>query len=238
MTTRTRVNYGSLMVTRRLGKELIECKCLSNEEQAAANSESESEEAKCSGTTSPRIPNSYEVESLLTQICDTTSIAEFELKFGGFMLNVRRNLAEESTPSFPPVSASVNMNTKGEARDVNGSVTTTLAISKPVPPSGGIQTLLDNAADEGLMIIQSRRVGYFRRSRTINGKRAPPPCEEKQIVKEGQVLCYIQQLGCEIPVESDTSGEVIKILREDGEPVGYGDALIAILPSFPGIKLQ
>ncbi|XWS11828.1 hypothetical protein CRYUN_Cryun37aG0034500 [Craigia yunnanensis] len=36
--------------------------------------------------------------------------------------------------------------------------------------------------------------------------------------------------------KSDVSGEVIKILREDGDPVGYGDALIALLPSFPGIK--
>uniref|UniRef100_A0A3N7EMK9 Lipoyl-binding domain-containing protein n=1 Tax=Populus trichocarpa TaxID=3694 RepID=A0A3N7EMK9_POPTR len=80
------------------------------------------------------------------------------------------------------------------------------------------------------------KVGFFRRSRTIKGKRAPPSCKEKQIIKEGQVLCYIEQLGGELPIESDISGEVIKILREDGEPVGYGDALIAILPSFPGIK--
>lgn len=50
------------------------------------------------------------------------------------------------------------------------------------------------------------------------------------------MLCYIEQLGGELPIESDISGEVIKILREDGDPVGYGDALIAILPSFPGIK--
>ncbi|KAI9397627.1 hypothetical protein POPTR_003G061400v4 [Populus trichocarpa] len=63
-----------------------------------------------------------------------------------------------------------------------------------------------------------------------------PNSSEKQIIKEGQVLCYIEQLGGELPIESDISGEVIKILREDGEPVGYGDALIAILPSFPGIK--
>lgn len=66
-------------------------------------------------------------------------------------------------------------------------------------------------------------------------------------------------------LQSDISGEVVKILRKDGgksvfrrffasnivevslimayqftilvtEPVGYGDALIAVLPSFPGIK--
>ncbi|KAI7751203.1 hypothetical protein M8C21_018770 [Ambrosia artemisiifolia] len=52
------------------------------------------------------------------------------------------------------------------------------------------------------------------RPRTVKGKRVPPPCKE-----------------------SDIAGEVIKILREDGDPpVGYGDALTAILPSFPEIK--
>ncbi|KAJ6342503.1 hypothetical protein OIU78_010436 [Salix suchowensis] len=118
----------------------------------------------------------------------------------------------------------------------NGSVSTSLALSKQVPSSGGIKTFLDRAADEGLMILQSPRVGFFRRCRTIKGKRAPPQCKEKQIVKEGQVLCFIEQLGGELPIETDISGEVIRILRDDGEPVGYGDALIAILPSFPGIK--
>ncbi|XP_062089813.1 uncharacterized protein LOC133796352 isoform X2 [Humulus lupulus] len=121
--------------------------------------ENESEEPEISGLRSHVVPNSDEVEYLLTRICDTTSVAEFELK-----------------------------------------------------------------------------VGFFRRSRTIKGKRAPPPCKEKQTVKEGQVICYIEQLGGELPIESDVSGEVIKILRQDGDPVGYNDALIAILPSFPGIK--
>ncbi|TYH20098.1 hypothetical protein ES288_A05G403700v1 [Gossypium darwinii] len=59
---------------------------------------------------------------------------------------------------------------------------------------------------------------------------------QKQIVKEGQVLYYIGQLGCEILTASDVSREVIKILREDGDSIGYGDDLIAILSSFPGIK--
>ncbi|KAG4195662.1 hypothetical protein ERO13_A06G130000v2 [Gossypium hirsutum] len=59
---------------------------------------------------------------------------------------------------------------------------------------------------------------------------------QKQIVKEGQVLCYIEQLGCKILIASDVSREVIKILREDGDSIGYGDDLIAILSSFPGIK--
>lgn len=146
-----------------------------------------------------------------------------------------RDLSGKTKPPLPPSPAPVS--TTATIETSNGSASTSsLALSTPVASVGAIQTLVDNAADEGLVILQSPRVGFFRRSRTIKGKRAPPSCKEKQIVKEGQVLCYIEQLGGELPIESDISGEVIKILREDGDPVGYGDALIAILPSFPGIK--
>ncbi|KAL2497097.1 Pentatricopeptide repeat-containing protein [Abeliophyllum distichum] len=39
------------------------------------------------------------------------------------------------------------------------------------------------------------------RSRTIRRKRASPSCKEKYMVKEGQVLCYIEQPGVQIPIE-------------------------------------
>ncbi|KAJ4718337.1 Biotin carboxyl carrier protein of acetyl-CoA carboxylase [Melia azedarach] len=209
----------------------------SSEAESARNVKDGHEESKSSGLTSQLIPKSSEVESLVTEICNTTSIAEFELKLDGFRLYVTRDIAGNSIPPSPPSPTPVSVNTTVDTPDSNGSVASpSLAITKSVPSSGGIQTLLDKAADEGLVILESPKVGYFRRSRTIKGKRAPPSCKEKQIVKEGQVLCYIEQLGGEIPIESDISGEVIKILRQDGDPVGYGDALIAILPSFPGIK--
>ncbi|XP_052174344.1 uncharacterized protein LOC127789506 isoform X2 [Diospyros lotus] len=234
----TPAKFQSLIITKSAGKALIGCKC-SSKCESVTNLEPASKEEKSPGTTSQIIPNLDEVKFLLTQMCDTASIAEFELKLGGFRLYVTRKLEAKSEPPPPPVSVSVpvSVSTPDRAPDQNGTVSApSLAISKSVPSSGGIRTLLDKAADEGLVIIQSPRVGYFRRSRTIKGKRAPPSCKEKQIVKEGQVLCYIEQLGGEIPIESDISGEVVKILHEDGDPVGYGDSLIAILPSFPGIK--
>ncbi|KAJ0074765.1 hypothetical protein Patl1_34461 [Pistacia atlantica] len=207
------------------------------ETESARSVDDDYKETKSSSLRSQLIPNSSEVESLVTDICDSTSVAEFELKLDGFRLYVTRDLNRNSVPPPPSSPAPVSINTTVEEPDLNGSVTSpSLAITKPVLSLGRVQRFLDKAADEGLMILQSPKVGFFRRSRTIKGKRAPPSCKEKQIVKEGQVLCYIEQLGGEIPIESDVSGEVIKILREDGEPVGYGDALIAILPSFPGIK--
>ncbi|KAF5174893.1 Single hybrid motif superfamily protein, partial [Thalictrum thalictroides] len=182
------------------------------------------------------IPTSFEVESLVSEICETASVAEFELKFNGFRLYVTRNLTGKTTQSPPSTSPSDNTSIVAQAPASNGSVSGhSLAISKSTP-SGENRTLLEKATDEGLVVLNSPRVGFFRRSRTIKGKRAPPPCKENQSVKEGQVLCYIEQLGGEIPIESDVAGEVVKILRRDGEPVGYGDALMKILPSFPGIK--
>ncbi|ERN04507.1 hypothetical protein AMTR_s00081p00102570 [Amborella trichopoda] len=190
------------------------------------------------GKSSPIVPNSLEVQSLVKEICETTSIAEFELKLDGFRLYVARDINGKDMP--PPTSPSspihTTTNVAEETLDSNGSASPPPTISKPEPPLTRIQRLLEAAADEGLVIINSPKVGYFRRARTVKGKRGPAACKEKQIVKEGQVICYVEQLGGEVPVESDVAGEVIKILREDGEPVGYGDPLIAILPSFPGIK--
>ncbi|XP_075664240.1 uncharacterized protein LOC142633872 isoform X1 [Castanea sativa] len=219
-------------VTLRVSRQLENVQIVT---KSSGNVENDSEETQISGLTDQLVPKSSEVESLLTTLCDTTSIAEFELKLDGFRLYVMRDLNGKIEPPPSQIPTPVSVSATAEAPE-NGSVSTSLVISKPVPSSGGIQTLLEKAADEGLAILKSPRVGFFRRSRTIKGKRAPPPCKEKQIVKEGQVLCYIEQLGGELPIESDVSGEVIKILQEDGDPVGYGDALIAILPSFPGIK--
>ncbi|XP_062008252.1 uncharacterized protein LOC133725135 isoform X2 [Rosa rugosa] len=223
--------YSGLSISRRSEKVLHVRSAPSLEIISATNLEDGSEESD-SGSASPRIPNFDEIQSLLTTICDTSSVAEVELK-----LHVVRELTEEGSTPPPPIPAPVSASTPAEAPESNGSVPSqSLAITRPEPSSRDIQTLLDKAADDGLVLIQSPRVGSFRRSRTIKGKRAPPSCKEKQIVKEGQVICYIEQLGGELPIESDVAGEVIKILREDGEPVGYGDALIAVLPSFPGIK--
>ncbi|KAL5707100.1 hypothetical protein ACHQM5_025188 [Ranunculus cassubicifolius] len=204
---------------------------------ATSNLDVELEGAKSIETQNQMTPNAFQVESLLSEICDTSSIAEFELKFGGFRLYVTRNVYGKDTPSPLQNHFPLGTDMAIQASDSNGSVSSqSLAISKPAASGGESLTLLEKASDKGLKILNSPRVGFFRRSRIIKGKRAPPPCKENQIVKEGQVLCYIEQLGGQIPIESDVAGEVVKILKKDGEPVGYGDALMEILPSFPGIK--
>lgn len=118
---------------------------------------------------------------------------------------MKRDLKGNSVPPPPLSAAPVSINTTVEAPDSNGSVPSpSPATTKPVLSLERVQTLPDKAADEGLMILQSPKVrnenfmciyflkspglrsfnsdmlqvGFFRRSRTIKGKRAPPSCKE------------------------------------------------------------
>ncbi|CAH2036506.1 unnamed protein product, partial [Thlaspi arvense] len=241
--SQSRMKYPSLRTT------LTSVKAIQLSAEAAAIADVEdSEETKPSVVNNTQlIPKSSEVEALINEITDSPSIAEFELKLGGFRLYVARKLAEQSSPPPQQTPSVVAASATPETITTNGSATSSsLSVSKTSSYSADRpQTLANKAANEGLVILRSPTVGYFRRSKTVKGKRLPTICKEKDIVKEGQVLCYIEQLGGQIPVESDVSGEIVKILREDGgealflcvaEPVGYDDALITVLPSFPGIK--
>ncbi|KAI5065924.1 hypothetical protein GOP47_0019258 [Adiantum capillus-veneris] len=190
-------------------------------------------------------PNAFEVQSLLMEVCDETSIAELDLKVGAFKLHVKRDVGKlkgsaPAVPVAPPVP-SKPMVESGPPVVVSPapkspSVSAAAILANPASKPGSRFGLLEAAADEGLLFATSPKVGLFRRSRVVKGKSGRPLCEEGQIVKEGQVVCYVEQLGTQQPVEAENSGEVVKILCKDGEPVGYGDPLIAIRPSFPGIK--
>lgn len=70
-----------------------------------------------------------------------------------------RDLAEQSAPPQTPVPAPVTAHTAVETPSSNGSASSpSLALSKPILSSSGVQTFLDKASDEGLVILQSPRV--------------------------------------------------------------------------------
>ncbi|GMN41215.1 hypothetical protein TIFTF001_010445 [Ficus carica] len=91
---------------------------------------------------------------------------------------------------------------------------------------------LEASGSNAYVLVSSPTVGSFRRGRTVKGKKQPPICKEGDVIKEGQVIGYVDQFGTELPVKSDVGGEVLKVLFTEGEAVGYGDPLIAVLPSF------
>jgi len=191
------------------------------------------------------------IESFITEVCDETDIAEIKLKAGSFAMHIRRNIEKSKRPSSvaspltaPPVPSEPMV-------DFDHTVTPPPSSPAPkAPPTRSFNPfttklslsktskfgLLEAAGDEGLCFVTAPKVGLFKRSRVVKGRNGRPLCEEGQSIKEGQVVCFLDQLGGQTPVTSEVSGEIVKILWSDGEPVGYGDPLIAVLPSFRGIK--
>eukprot|EP00270_Netrium_digitus_P008757 TRINITY_DN2631_c0_g1_i1.p1 TRINITY_DN2631_c0_g1~~TRINITY_DN2631_c0_g1_i1.p1 ORF type:complete len:267 (+),score=64.38 TRINITY_DN2631_c0_g1_i1:106-906(+) len=173
------------------------------------------------------VPTAFEIESLLLEICDETKVAEFHLKVGSFELKMRRELPDKTVKAaafFPPPVPS---------RPMIDAIS-----SNPSPAAAAPRASVEEPEDEeeGFQVVTSPKVGFFRRGRVVKGNKGKPIFTEGMELKKGQVVGYLEQLGTQLAVESEVAGEVVKFLVEDGDPVGFGEPLAKVRPSFPGIK--
>ena len=81
---------------------------------------------------------------------------------------------------------------------------------------------------EDLHLIKSPIVGTFYGS--------PSPGAEAFVkigafVEVGQTLCIVEAMKLMNEIESDESGEIVRIFAENGQPVEYGQPLFGIRPS-------
>jgi len=83
-------------------------------------------------------------------------------------------------------------------------------------------------ATEELHLVKSPIVGTY--------YEAPSPGAEAFVkigahVESGQTLCIVEAMKLMNEIESDESGELIRIFVENGQPVEYGQPLYGIRPS-------
>ncbi len=89
----------------------------------------------------------------------------------------------------------------------------------PVPA-----TVPAQAAAEG-HVLKSPMVGTFYRAPSPGAK---PFVEVGDTVKAGQTVCIIEAMKLLNEIEADEDGVVKAILAENGQPVEYGEPLLAI----------
>ena len=141
-------------------------------------------------------------------------LAELELENEGFRVRLRRQSAQAESAALatapPPAPAPV-------------APAPAPAPSGPAHP--GTQANTAAAQDQDLHIISSPIVGTFYRS--------PSPTAESFVkigsnVENDTVVCIIEAMKLMNEIQAETSGEVVKIYVENGQPVEYGQPLFGI----------
>ncbi|EOS39291.1 acetyl-CoA carboxylase biotin carboxyl carrier protein [Lachnospiraceae bacterium] len=151
----------------------------------------------------------------LVDAVSVSSLTEFKYEEGGVKISMKK--APEGTAE--PVSVL--------SHSLEPAVTTE-------PETAGIQaaTAVKEAApageekeEEGGQVITSPLVGTFYAAPAEDAK---PYVQVGDQVKKGQVLAIVEAMKLMNEIESDFSGEVVKILAENGKAVEYGQPLFII----------
>ena len=152
--------------------------------------------------------NQKELKELI-EFLKEQDIAEFELERGDVKVRIKRGTPVAIAPLTLPISAAPVP-----------TPTTALPVSASASPPA-------KSVDEGLHQVKSPIVGTFYESPSPG---SPPFVKPGDTVEAGQVLCIIEAMKLMNEIEADVSGEVVKRLVNNGQPVEYGQPLFSIRP--------
>jgi acetyl-CoA carboxylase biotin carboxyl carrier protein len=163
--------------------------------------------------------NQKELKELIDFLIEK-DISEFELERGDVKVRIKRG-ADAAAPVMAHAVPIAPMTMASAAHPAAHSAP---AAPAPAPGSGGAAPV---SAEEELHMVKSPIVGTFYEA---PGPGALPFVKPGDQVAAGQVLCIIEAMKLMNEIESDASGEIVKVLVNNGQPVEYGQPLFAIRP--------
>ncbi|HEX8924987.1 MAG TPA: acetyl-CoA carboxylase biotin carboxyl carrier protein [Terriglobales bacterium] len=164
--------------------------------------------------------NPKELKELIEFLVEK-DISEFELERGDIKLRVKRPSAQTIAPVVLPAPvmaapAAVPVATAVAAPVQAAPAAAANAAPTPVPAQ---------EEEAGLHTVKSPIVGTFYESPSPG---SPPFVKPGDTVKAGQVLCIVEAMKLMNEIESEVSGEIVKCLVSNGQPVEYGQPLFAV----------
>jgi acetyl-CoA carboxylase biotin carboxyl carrier protein len=163
-----------------------------------------------------------QIEQLLAYMSEH-NLEEFEFENGEVRIRLKK-------PSAAPVYAAPPASRAYAAPEIivagAQGAPAAPAASSAAPATHG--SAAASASSDDLHLVKSPIVG------TYYG--APSPGAEPFVkvggfVETGQTLCIVEAMKLMNEIESDTSGEVLRVFVENGQPVEYGQPLFGIRPS-------
>ena len=162
--------------------------------------------------------NQKELKELIEFLIEK-DISEFELERGDVKVRIKRGVDAQPIPVIAPVAAVPAI------APISPSVAPPAAATQPMPPTAPEAPKAE--AEEELHLVKSPIVGTFYEAPAPG---APPFIKPGDHVQAGQVLCIIEAMKLMNEIESDMTGEIVKILAANGKPVEYGQPLFSIRP--------
>ncbi|MGC2324540.1 MAG: acetyl-CoA carboxylase biotin carboxyl carrier protein [Terriglobales bacterium] len=158
--------------------------------------------------------NQKELKELIEFLIEK-DIAEFELERGDVKVRIKR--ASEAHGLAP-----------AEVRFVHAAPSPALPVERSASPASASPEKAKPAAEEsGLHEVKSPIVGTFYEAASPG---APAFVKAGDVVQAGQVLCIIEAMKLMNEIEADISGEIVKRLVSNAQPVEYGQVLFLIRP--------
>lgn len=165
--------------------------------------------------------NQKELKELIDFLIEK-DISEFELERGDVKVRIKRG-GDQAAPIIAhtvPMPVAPMPMAPAPAAPVTHSSSASAPAAPAPPPAAAAQ-------EEELHQVKSPIVGTFYESPAPGSAPFVKPGDQ---VAAGQVLCIIEAMKLMNEIESDASGEVVKVLANNGQPVEYGQALFAIRP--------
>jgi acetyl-CoA carboxylase biotin carboxyl carrier protein len=175
------------------------------------------------GSAGPAAPTGInELKELIAFLKDN-EIAEFDLERGD--LKVSLKFASAIVPAVPAAAPGFDM--ASLARLMSTQAPPLAAPASNVQATAATSTAAASApaAEENLHIVKSPIVGTFYES--------PSPGSSAFVtigdrVEKGQAICIVEAMKLMNEIEADATGEIVKRLVTNGQPVEYGQPLFAI----------
>ncbi len=189
-----------------------------SEQTASAKAKEETSKRKSSGTSkkpSPTTEASLNMQELreLAELVNEHGFTDFEFENENIRIRLSKTAPAQYVQAVQPVASSA----PAAAPQTNAAQTATTA------ETTSAEAPADTDAD--LFKITSPIVGTFYRS--------PSPdkdsyVQEGDMVSDSTVVCIVEAMKLMNEIQAETSGEVVKIYVENGQPVEYGQPLFGI----------
>lgn len=159
----------------------------------------------------------------LIELLDESGVAEIEIKEGEEAVRISRH---SHTVNYMPPASYQHYNFSNPQMNPNNYPANQAAPRGNIAPEVQANTSAQSTptAKSGHEIT-SPMVGTFYRSASPEAK---PFVEVGNTVKPGDTLCVIEAMKMFNQIESDTSGKVVAITADNGQPVEFGQTLFII----------